>query len=68
MLVIAVVGIRITARTQVGMALVEYLILVGLAIAGLMFVLSHHPGTVAITNGWFSLSGIGGKGARWPGS
>jgi amino acid transporter len=33
MLVIAVVGIRITARTQVGMALVEYLILVGLAVA-----------------------------------
>ena len=62
MLVIAVVGIRITARVQVGMALVEYLILVGLAIAGLVFVLSHHPGSVAITKGWFSLSGIGGKG------
>ena len=44
MLVIAVVGIRITARVQVGMALVEYLILVGLAIAGLVFVLSHHAG------------------------
>jgi len=29
MLVIAVVGIRITARTQIGMALVEYVILVG---------------------------------------
>jgi amino acid transporter len=62
MLVIAVIGIKITARVQVGMALVEYLILVGLAIAGLVFVLSHHPGTVAITRGWFSLSGIGGKG------
>ena len=49
MLVIAVIGIKITARVQVGMALVEYLILVGLAIAGLVFVLSHHPGTVAIT-------------------
>ena len=32
MLVIAVIGIRITARTQVGMALVEYLILVGLSV------------------------------------
>ena len=62
MLVIAVIGIRITARVQVSMALVEYLILVGLAIAGLVFVLSHHPGTVPITKGWFSLSGIGGKG------
>ena len=63
MLVIAVVGIRITARAQVGMALVEYLILIGLAIAGLVFVLGHHPGTVPITKGWFSLSGIDGKGS-----
>jgi amino acid transporter len=63
MLVIAVVGIRFTARTQVGLALVEYLILVGLAIAGLVAVLGHHPGTFPITKGWLSLSGIGGKGS-----
>ena len=62
MLVIAVVGIKITARAQVGMAVVEYLILIGLAIAGLVWVLGHHPGSVPITKGWFSLSGIGGKG------
>ncbi|MGH3198999.1 MAG: APC family permease [Streptosporangiaceae bacterium] len=62
MLVIAVVGIKITARVQVSMALVEYLILIGLAIAGLVFVLGHHPGSVPITRGWFSLSGINGKG------
>ena len=62
MLVIAVVGIRITARVQVGMALVEYLILVGMAIAGLVWVLTRHPGTVPITHGWFTLSGVGGKG------
>src|SRR5712672_2628427 len=60
MLIIAVVGIKITARAQVGMALVEYLILIGLAVAGLVFVLSHHHGTVLITKGWFSLSGIDG--------
>jgi amino acid transporter len=63
MLVVAIVGIRITARTQVGMALVEYLILVGLAITGLVFVLTHHAGTFHITSSWFSLSGIGGKGS-----
>ena len=62
MLVIAVIGIKITARVQVGMALVEYLILVGLAIAGLVWVLSHHPGSVPITKGWFSINGIAGKG------
>ncbi|HXP20156.1 MAG TPA: APC family permease [Streptosporangiaceae bacterium] len=63
MLVIAVVGIKITARAQVAMALVEYLIFVGLAIAGLVAVLSHHAGTFHITKGWFSLSGIGGHGS-----
>src|SRR5712675_1064820 len=62
MLVIAVVGIKITARAQVSMALVEYLILIGLAIAGLVWVLGHHPGSVPVTKGWFSLSGVNGKG------
>jgi amino acid transporter len=63
MLVIAVVGIRITARTQVAMAAIEYTILIGFAIAGLIFVLGHHAGTVPITHGWFSLTGIDGKGS-----
>jgi amino acid transporter len=62
MLVIAVVGIKITAKTQVGMALVEYLILVGLAVAGLIAVLGHRAGTMEFSRGWFSLSGIDGKG------
>jgi len=62
MMVIAVVGIRITARTQVVMALVEYAILVGVSIWGLAAVLGHHAGTYHVTSGWFSLSGVGGKG------
>jgi amino acid transporter len=63
MLVIAVVGIKITARTQVGMAAVEYVILVGFAVAGLVAVLRHWPGTVHVSAGWFSLSGVGGHGS-----
>ena len=63
MLVIAIVGIKITARTQVGMAVVEYAILVGLAIAGLVAVLNHDHGTLPITRGWLSLNGIGGRGS-----
>jgi amino acid transporter len=63
MLVIAVVGIRITARAQVSMALVEYLILIGLAVAGLIWVLGHHAGSVPVTKGWFTLSGVGGHGS-----
>ncbi len=78
MLVIAVVGIRITARTQVGMAVVEYGILVIVAVWGLVAVLGHRVitapvsvhghtvvqkiGTYPITHQWFSLTGIGGKG------
>jgi len=63
MLVIAVVGIRITARTQVGMALVEYLILIGLSAAGLVWVLGHHAGSLHFTSGWLSPYGIGGRGS-----
>src|SRR6516165_2436901 len=61
-LVIAAVGIRLTARSQVAMGLIEYVILVGISAWGLVAVLRHHPGTFPITRGWFSLSGIGGKG------
>jgi amino acid transporter len=64
MLVIAVVGIRLTARVQVGMAMVEYAILIGLSIAGLVFVLGgHHAGAVHFSASWFSVSGIGAKGS-----
>jgi amino acid transporter len=63
MLLIAVAGIRLTARTQVGMAAVEYAILIAFAIWGLALVLGHHHGTFPITSGWLSVSGIGGKGS-----
>jgi amino acid transporter len=62
MLVIAVVGIKITARTQVGIAVIEYGILIGFAIAGLAFVASHHADTVPFSRGWLSVNGIGGHG------
>src|SRR5262249_50677472 len=67
MLVLAVAGIRITARTQIGMAVIEYLILIGLAIAGLVFVLGHHAGTYPITSQWFTFSGVGGRGSALAG-
>jgi amino acid transporter len=63
MLVIAIIGIRVTARTQVGMAAVEYTILIGFALVGLVLVLNHHTGTTPITSGWFSVGGIGGHGS-----
>jgi len=63
LLVIAVVGIRLTARSQVAMGVIEYVILIAFAVWGLWAVLHHHPGTFPITRGWFSLSGIAGKGS-----
>jgi amino acid transporter len=63
MLVLAVVGIRISARAQIIMAVIEYLILIGIAIAGLALVLGHHAGTYPLTSRWFTLSGVDGRGS-----
>jgi len=63
MLLLAVIGIRITARTQVGFAIVEYAILVGFAIVGLIAVASRWSGTYHMTSGWLDPSGVGGKGS-----
>ena len=63
MLVIAVAGIKITARTQVGMAVLEYAILVLFAVWGLIEVLRRSPGTLHVSSGWFSLTGVGGHGS-----
>ncbi len=45
LLVIAVAGIRLIARTQVAMGVIEYVILIGFSVWGLAVVLSHHHGT-----------------------
>jgi amino acid transporter len=50
MAAISVVGIRMTARTQVIIGIIEYTILIVLAVWGLTWVLSHHAGTVRITS------------------
>ncbi len=63
LLVIAVAGIRLTARTQVAMGVIEYVILIGFSIWGLVFALGHHHGSFPITSDWFSLGGIGGQGS-----
>jgi amino acid transporter len=63
MMIISIVGIRMTARTQVIIGVIEYVILLVFAVWGLTWVLGHHAGTMAITSSWFSLHGIGGKGS-----
>jgi amino acid transporter len=61
MLLIAIAGIRLTARTQVAMAAAEYAILAAFAVAGLVLVLRHAPGIYPVTTGWLTLSGVGGR-------
>ena len=63
MLAIAVAGIRITARTQIGTAADEYMTLTVFSVAGLLAVCGHRAGTFPVTRGWFSLIGIGGHGS-----
>src|SRR5215472_488647 len=62
MLAISIVGIRVSARTRVATAAIEYLILIVFAVWGLIWVLGHHAGTVPIAASWFSLHGVNGKG------
>ena len=45
------------------MGVIEYVILIGFSIWGLVFALSHHHGSFPITSDWFNLSGIGGQGS-----
>jgi amino acid transporter len=63
MLLLSIIGIRITARTQVGIGLVEYAIIIGFSLFGLAFVFTHHHGTVPFSAGWLSAGGIGGRGS-----
>ena len=50
MLVIAVVGIRLTARTQVAIGVIKYAIIIFFAVLGLVWVLGHHAGTFHLTS------------------
>jgi amino acid transporter len=63
MIGIAVVGIKLSARTQLVMAVVEYGIVIGLAVAAAVFWAGHSAGSYPASSGWLSLNGIGGKGS-----
>ena len=63
MLILAVIGIRITARTQVGIAVIEYVILIGFAIVGIYAVASHWHGTFHMSSGWLNPTGIDSRGS-----
>lgn len=61
---ISVIGIQLTARFQMAIAAIEYVILLVFCGVGIWAVfIRHWPGTVRPTADWFSLSGVGGKGS-----
>ena len=60
-LVIAALGIKLSARFSWGWAIFEYGLLVGFSIAALVGIYGHHlHHTVHITSSWFTISGAGG--------
>src|SRR6202034_96505 len=60
-LVVAAVGIRLSARFSWGWAIFEYGLLVGFSIAALVGIYGHSlHHTVHIASSWFTISGAGG--------
>ena len=75
-LVVAAVGIQLSARFSWGWAIFEYGLLVGFSIAALVGIYGHSHslhGTVHISSSWFTIHGAGGfsalvSGCCWPSS
>jgi amino acid transporter len=60
-LVVAALGVKLSARFQWGWAIFEYGLLVGFTIAAIIGIYSGHlTHTVHLTSSWFTLSGAGG--------
>jgi len=60
-LVIAALGVKLSARFQWGWAIFEYGLLIGFTIAAIVGIYSGHlTHTVHLTSSWFTLSGAGG--------
>jgi amino acid transporter len=64
MTALAAIGLKTTARFQLLIAGVEYLILVVFSVIGFVAVfVTHRSGTVRPTMAWLHLGGVGGKGS-----
>ncbi len=62
--VVSVIGIQLTARFQLAIAAVEYVILLVFCAIGFYGVfIAHWSGTVRPSADWFTLSGVGGAGS-----
>src|SRR5690348_2200527 len=60
-LVVAALGVKLSARFQWAWAVFEYALLIGFTVAALIAIYSGHlSGTVRAAGSWFTLSGAGG--------
>ena len=60
-LVVAALGVKLSARFQWGWAIFEYGLLVGFTVAAIVAIYGHHlHHTVHLASSWFTLSGAGG--------
>ncbi len=60
-LVVAALGVKLSARFQWGWAIFEYGLLVGFTIAAIVVIYGHDlPHSVHVTGSWFTVSGAGG--------
>ena len=59
-LVVAALGAQLSARFQWLWAVFEYLLVLGFAIAAIVYIAGHHDGVVRLDSSWFTVSGAGG--------
>ena len=61
---VSIIGIQLSARFQMAIAVIEYAILIVFAVIGFFAVfVNHAAGTVHPTLAWLSPTGVGGKGS-----
>lgn len=59
-LVVAALGAQLSAKFQWMWAVFEYALVLGFAVAAVVYISSGHPGVVAVDSSWFTVSGAGG--------
>ncbi len=59
-LVIAAIGVQLSSKFQWMWAIFEYALVIGFAIAAVIYIAGDHPGVVHIDSSWFTIEGAGG--------
>ncbi|MGY4711066.1 APC family permease [Mycolicibacterium sp. CBM1] len=57
---VAALGASLSARFQLGWAIFEYALLIGFAVAAIVYIAHGHPDVVTPNADWFTISGAGG--------